>query len=99
MSALRAVDLDDEALRDYFVATLRAADPANRSLAVPRAEALVAGLYRAIATACEDLEPVIANLEARAARAALAAQQSAGRRAGLEHALGIERAIRGEVVQ
>lgn len=98
VSALHAVDLDDAQLETYLVAVLRNGDPASRMLGEQRARALLAAVYAGIREACEDLEPLVADMHREAHRLAVAAQHSAGRRAALEHRLGIERAVRGEVV-
>lgn len=99
MSSLHAIDLDDDQVRDYLVSVLRANDPASRMLGEPRARALVDALYGGIRAACEDLEPLVADLRLRAADSEREIARSEARRAVLEIKLGIAPpAIPGEVI-
>lgn len=104
MSALHAVDLDDEALRKALVSTVIIGSMNGKRGAVSavsdyRAAAIVDAVYEVLGQVCEDLEPTLARLRADTARATAEALTSGGRRAALEHRLGIERAVRGEVLE
>lgn len=98
--ALRAFDVNAREWREALEATVREASTVagRKPVGAVRVAAITDAVLAVIAEHAEDLEPVLADLSRRSADARRSADQSAGRRAALEHALGIEPAIPGEVV-
>jgi hypothetical protein len=100
VSAIRAIDTDSDAWHEALVKQILTSSRVRGSGPVGklRAHAIAAGVLELIAQRAEDLEPVLASIRTNTATAEIAAQQSAGRRARLEHALGIADVVPGALV-